>query len=166
MFSGSIVLPDSKQTELGSSNQEASSLASKNTRYVLVSCCTWKCFPTAIPGGMNISEVSGRHLFRQMSSQWGSQKLLQLLVSQESQPTFLILNSMKWPYYQKDINQVNLNPTTPWNLALRILELVIWILLDVNLSLNQILLTFLHYVRQTWTTKSTVAISLWEFIFL
>ena len=32
------VLPDSKETELGSSNQEASPSAGKNTRVVLVPC--------------------------------------------------------------------------------------------------------------------------------
>ena len=36
MFSGCTVLPDSKETELGSSNQEASPLADKNTGVVLV----------------------------------------------------------------------------------------------------------------------------------
>ena len=35
----------------------------------------------------------------------------------------------------------------------------------VNLSLNQILLTFLLSVRQTWMTQLILAISLWEVIF-
>ena len=34
MFSGCTVLPDSKETELGSSNQEASPSAGKNTEVV------------------------------------------------------------------------------------------------------------------------------------
>ena len=38
MFSGCTVPPDSKETELGSSNQEASPSAGKNTGVVLVSC--------------------------------------------------------------------------------------------------------------------------------
>ena len=38
MFSGCTVLPDSKETKLGSSDQEASPSAGKNTRVVLVSC--------------------------------------------------------------------------------------------------------------------------------
>ena len=46
-------------------------------------CCAWQCLPTAISGGVDISEISGCHLLRQMSSQWGSQKLLQGLVSHE-----------------------------------------------------------------------------------
>ena len=38
VFSGCTVLPDSKETELGSSNQEATPSAGKNTRIVLVPC--------------------------------------------------------------------------------------------------------------------------------
>ena len=69
MFSGCTVPIDSKETKLGSSKQEASPLANKNTVIVLVPCCTWKCVPTAISGGVDISEVPGCHLLRQMSSQ-------------------------------------------------------------------------------------------------
>ena len=58
--------PDSKETELGSSYQEASPSAGKNTEIVLV---PWKCVPTAISGGVDISEVPGCHLLQQMSSQ-------------------------------------------------------------------------------------------------
>ena len=64
--------PDSKETKLGSSDQEASPSAGKNTGVVLVPCLR----PTAISGGVDISEVRGCHLLRQMSSQGGSQKLL------------------------------------------------------------------------------------------
>ena len=63
MFSGSTVLPDSKEIELGSSNQEASPCAGKNTRVVLVPCLQWKCVPTAISGGVDSSEVPGCHLW-------------------------------------------------------------------------------------------------------
>ena len=67
-----------------------------------------------------------------------------------------------WPYYQKHVNQIILNRTTLWSLALRIFEAFVWILLIVNLSLNQTLLTFLLYVRQTWMTQLIIEISLWE----
>ena len=83
MFPGSTVLTDSKENKLGSSDQEAFPSAGKDTRLVLVLCCTWKCVPTAISSGVHISEVPGCHLLRQMSSQCGSQKLLQGLVSHE-----------------------------------------------------------------------------------
>ena len=56
------MLPDSKETEFGSSNQEASASAGKNTRGLLVPCCTWKCVSTFISGGVDISEVPGCHL--------------------------------------------------------------------------------------------------------
>ena len=61
--------PDSKETELGSSDQEASPSAGKNTGIVLVPCRAWKCVPTAISGDVDISEVPGYHSSRQMSSQ-------------------------------------------------------------------------------------------------
>ena len=62
MFSGCTVLPDSKETKLGSSDQEASPSAGKNAGIVLVPCRAWKCVPTAISGGVNISEVPRCHL--------------------------------------------------------------------------------------------------------
>ena len=58
-----------KETELGSSDQEASPSAGKNTGIVLVPYCGWKCVPTAISGSRDISEVLGCHLLQQMSSQ-------------------------------------------------------------------------------------------------
>ena len=61
------MLPDSKETELETCNQEVSPSAGKNSR-VLVPCCTWECVPTAISGGMDISKVPGFHLLQQMSS--------------------------------------------------------------------------------------------------
>ena len=69
MFSGCTVPPDNKEAELGSSDQEASPSASKNTGVVLVPCRVWKCVPTAISGGVDISEVPRCHSLRQMSSQ-------------------------------------------------------------------------------------------------
>ena len=68
MFSGCTLLPDSKETKLGSSDQEASPSAGKNTGIVLVPCHTWKCVPTAISSGVDI-EVPVCHLLQQMSSQ-------------------------------------------------------------------------------------------------
>ena len=61
MFSGCTVLLDSKETKLGSSNQEASPSAVKNTRIVLVPCCPWRCVPTALSGGVDICEAPGCH---------------------------------------------------------------------------------------------------------
>ena len=62
MFSGCTVPLDSMETKIGSSNQEASPSAVKNTGIVLVPCRTWKCVPTAISGGADISRVPGCHL--------------------------------------------------------------------------------------------------------
>ena len=68
---------DIKETELGSSNQEASPSAGKNTGVVLVPCSRMEVHP------YSYFWWYGCHLLRQMSSQWGSQKLLQGLVSHE-----------------------------------------------------------------------------------
>ena len=51
-------------------------------------------------------------------------------------------------------------PQEVYSLVLRIFEAFVRILLIVNLSLNQTLLTFLFYVRQTWTAQLILAISL------
>ena len=58
-----------------------------------------------------------------------------------------------WPYYQKHVNQIILNHTTLWSLALQIYEVFVRILLIVNLSLNETLLAFLLCAKQTWTTQ-------------
>ena len=47
------------------------------------------------------------------------------------------------------------------NLALPIFEVFFQFLLNVNLSLNQTVLTLL-YVRQTWMTQLILTISLWK----
>ena len=57
------MLPDSKETELRNSNQEASPVADKNTGVALVPCHAWKCVPIAISSGADISEIPGCHLF-------------------------------------------------------------------------------------------------------
>ena len=69
MFSGCTVRLASKETELGSGDQEASPSAGKKAVIVLVSCCTWKCVPTTFSGGMDISEVPWCHFLQQICSQ-------------------------------------------------------------------------------------------------
>ena len=69
MFSGCTVPPDSKETKLESKDQEAFPSAVRNTGVVLVPHCSWKCVPTAISSGVNISQVIGGHLLQQMRSQ-------------------------------------------------------------------------------------------------
>ena len=59
--------PGSKETKLGSRDQEASP-SGKDTGLVLVPCRTWKGSPAAISCGVDISEVPGCYLLRQMSS--------------------------------------------------------------------------------------------------
>ena len=46
-----------------------------------MSRCAWKSVPTAISGGVNILEVPRCQFLQQMSSQRGSEKVLQASVS-------------------------------------------------------------------------------------
>ena len=98
MFSGCTVLLDSKETKLGSSDQELSSSAGKNTRGVLVSCTCMEVrpySPTATSGGVDISEVPWCHLLQQMSSLRGLKQLIQGLVSHELKAYLSIFNLFK-----------------------------------------------------------------------
>ena len=168
VFSGCNVLPNIKETELGSSNQEASPLADKNNRVVLVPCHAWKCVPIAISSGVDVSEVPESHLLGLISSDWGSQKLRWPSVSWTHSLPFasnLFLTQL-WPYNKKDVKWVTLNHTTLYNLALPIFEAFIRILLNLNFSLNQTVLTFWLYVRHTWMTQLILAISLLWVIFI
>ena len=62
MIYGCTVLPISNETQVGSSEQEASPSAGNNTRVVLVPCCARKCVPTPISDGVDISEVPGCYM--------------------------------------------------------------------------------------------------------
>ena len=99
-----------------------------------------------------------------MSSQCCSRKLLQGLVSHELKGYLSVFNYFYFnkllPYYQKDANQITLNHKTLQNLALPIFEAFVPVLLNLNLSLNQTLLTILLYVTQTWMTQLILVISL------
>ena len=83
---------------------------------VLVPCHTWKCVPTAISGGVDISEVAGCHLLQQMSSLWGSQKLLQGLVYHELAASLSVFNLFltQWimAIFSKGCKPDNLNHIT------------------------------------------------------
>ena len=59
---------DITESELGSSDQEASPSVGKNAMLVLMPCFTRKCVPTANLGDVDLSEVPDSHLLRQMSS--------------------------------------------------------------------------------------------------
>ena len=107
-----------KSPHLAEPAHVASWVSSPHMNSPLVPCShiEVQCPPTAIWAGADISEVSGCHLLRQMSSQSGSQKLLQGLMSHELTAYLSIFNQFKlnelWPYYQKHVNQIVLNCTT------------------------------------------------------
>ena len=72
-FLGCTVWPDTKETKLGSSNQEASLSAIKNTGVILVPCHARKFVLTAISCGADIPKVPASHLLQHTNSQWGLQ---------------------------------------------------------------------------------------------
>ena len=84
--------PCSKAVEVESNNQQAPPSAGKNSGVVLLPCYVWKCVRTSFSGSVDIHQVLGCHLLQQISSQWGSQKLLQGSVSHEL-ITYLIIAS-------------------------------------------------------------------------
>ena len=91
-FSGCTVLPGSKETEHGRSNQSVFPSASKNTGVVLVPCCAWKCVLTAIFWccvyfwGPWMSVCYGRCVHSE-----GRQNYFKDWCHMYSQPTFLFL---------------------------------------------------------------------------
>ena len=166
MFSGCTVPPGSKEKGHGSSDREASPSACKNTRVVLVLCHAWNCVPKAISSGVDISDVPVCHVLQQMSSQWGSQKLLQRLVSYELAVHLSVFNLFFMAMFSEGCKPGNFESNNSLKLSFTIFEAFVRILLNVNLSLNQTLLTFLLYVRLTWTAQLILAISVWGVIFL
>ena len=108
MFSGCTVLPDSKETKLGSSDQEASPSAGKNTRVVLVSClcmdvrhysyfrwCGFFCgpfvsFATTDEFSVRVKSITPRTTLTVYFSIFNLLKLNKV-----------------WPHYQKHVNQLN-----------------------------------------------------------
>ena len=166
MFSGCAVLSDITNTELGSSNQEVYLSAGKITGVDLVSCCAWKLVPTAISGSVDISEAPGCHFLQQIISQWGSQKLLQGLVSHELTAYLSFFD----PFLTKWIMAILSNEWKPgtfeshnslqlsFEVLQQIFEVLIQILLNVNLSwikLSWIVarINWKHWVPK-WTTQS------------
>ena len=160
------MLPDSKETKLGSSIQEASPSAGKNTRIVLVPCHPWKCVARASSSGMDIYKVPGCHLLQQMSSHWGSQKWLQGLVSHELSAWLSVFNIfLTWwimTILSKGCKPDNFESHNSLKLSFTNIQNI----LNVIISLNQTLLKFLLYVKQTWMTHFILDISLRGVIFL
>ena len=104
---------------------------------------------------MGISVVLGCQFLRQTKSQWGSQKFLQGSMSCKLTVCILIL-PLFWiilSYYLKYVNQITLNCTALWVYQFTN------IFLDANLTLNQTLVTFLLYVRQTTMTQLILVFS-------
>ena len=116
MFSGWTDLPDNKDTELGGSNQEASPLASKNNRLVLVPCSCMEVHPYSyFPWcryfwGLWVSFVMRDEFSVRVT------KITSMIGVSWTHTLFSIFNIFKlnelWSYYQKHLNQIILNCIT------------------------------------------------------
>ena len=157
-----------RRQKLQSRHQEASPSAGKNTGVVLVPCWAWKCVPTSISRGMNISEVPWCHLLQQMSSQWRSQKLLQGFAWTHS------LHFCFWPILSQWIMAILSKECKPGNFvsqnSLKLSFINISGLnsnfVDCKSFIKSNSPDILLYVRQTWMIQLILAISLWRVIFL
>ena len=126
---------------------------------------SWKGIPTAISGGVDISDVLGCHLLWHMSSQCGSKRLLQGLVSHELTAYLSIFNPFLNQWVMVILSK-ECNPHNSLNLSFTNIRGLLSFVLNITFSLNQTPLTFLLYVRQTWMTQLILAIYLWGVIFL
>ena len=105
-----------KETKLGSSDQEASLSAGKNTWVVLVPCWCMEVHPYSYFQWCGYFWGPWVSFVTTLSSQWGPQKLIQELISDELKAYLCVFDLFKlhelWPYYQKYVNQIILKPTT------------------------------------------------------
>ena len=109
VFSGCTVT-DSKKTELESSDQEDSASVGKKGRVFSVPYHTWKCVPTAISGGVHISESTWVSFLLTNEFSVGVTEITLLLVSHELTAYFSVLDlfstqwimvMLSWPYSLK-----------------------------------------------------------------
>ena len=116
MFCGCTVLPDSKETQLGSSDQEDSPLAGKNTVVVLVSCAHGSVSLQLFLVVWIFPRSSGVICYDRCVLFEGHKNYLKDWCLMNSHPTFLFVTYFEvielWPYYPKDVNQITLNHTT------------------------------------------------------
>ena len=163
MFSGCTVPPDSKDTELGSSDQEASPSEGKITGVVLVPCSRMNVRPYSyfwwcgyFWGPWVLFVVTDEFSVRVT-------KLLQGLVSCELAAYIFVFTLFftQWTLaiLSKGCKSDNFEPHNSLKLSFANMR-GLHSNFNVNLSLNQTLLTFLLSMRQTWMTQLILAISL------
>ena len=159
--------PNSKETKLGSSNQEASPSVGKNTGIVLVPCNAWKIVPKSISSGVDISENPSCHLLWHEFSMRVT-KLLQGLVSHELAAYLSVFNLFltQWimAILSKGCKPDNFEPDNSLKLSFTNIWRLYFNFVECESFLESNLLTILLCVRQTWMTQLILAISLWGVI--
>ena len=118
-------------------------------------CLAWSCISTEIlvvwvfPWSLGVNSYDRRNLSEGHKNFFKDQ----CLVNSQSAFWFLPLFWIILSYYLKYVNQITLNCTALWVYQFTN------IFLDANLTLNQTLVTFLLYVRQTTMTQLILVFS-------
>ena len=112
VFSSCTVLSDSKETEIGSNNQEVSPSAGKNTGVFLVLCHRCKHVPTTkfqviciFMGSLGVIICYDRRVHSEGHKNYFKDWCLINSAYLSVFDQFLKLNEL-WPYYQEDADQV------------------------------------------------------------
>ena len=134
-----------------------------------MSCCSWKCVPAAISSDAYVSEVSGCHLLRQMSSLWGSKINFKDWCLMNSQSTFLFLTYFNAMNYGHIIKRMQ----TKWLWITQFSK--IWLYEYSWPSFKFCWMLIFSWIKLSWSscsmwdkpwmTQSFLAISLWGVIF-
>ena len=127
-------------------------------------CYEWKCALIAIFGGVDISEVPWYDLLWQMGSHWGSQKLLQGLVSHKLLAYLSVFNLhlAQWimVILSKGCKPGDKVQTDMRGLCLNFVEC------ESYLESNATDWHSCFHLRHTWMAQLILAISLWWTVFL
>ena len=110
------MLPDTKETELGSSDQEASSSAGKNTGIVLMHCHAWTCVLQQFTVLWIFPRFLGIIFYDRGVLSEDYKNYFKDWCLMNSKPAFMFLPDFKLnellPFYPKDENQISLNHIT------------------------------------------------------
>ena len=86
--------PDSNEAEPGSNAKDVSASESKTAWVDLVPYRTWKCVPTVISSGVDISEIRRWQLFKKLLQIFLTQSIVDILSKQWKSDNFEPHNSL------------------------------------------------------------------------
>ena len=170
VFYDCIVPTDSNEIKLESSDQTPSPPEDENTRVVLEPYPAWKCHSTVFLDGVDVFKVHKCLLF--MTDEFllrFTKNCFKVKYIIHSQSTILIFasffNLVKCLYYQKYVNQINLNHATLQRLTLPIFKVFALTSLNINLSFNETC-DILALMETNFDGFTDSSVSLWGAIIL